>query len=113
MVAPEPANPFQSSVLATTSTAYLRGSYQWLARPRFQVAGEAVPIPPRGAVTDAAAATLAARRFLTWSRFPVFQVVVVGEGYLVRIVDLRFEGGRDGGLGGLMVRLDRELREVE
>jgi inner membrane protein len=113
MVAPEPANPFQSSVLATTSTAYLRGSYQWLARPRFQVAGDPVSIPPRGAVTDAAAATLAARRFLTWSRFPVFQVEEAGEGYLVRIVDLRFEGGRDGGLGGLMVRLDRELGEVQ
>ncbi len=112
MVAPEPANPFHGSVLATTSAAYLRGSYQWFARPRFRVAGDAVPIPARNAVTAAAAATLEARRFLTWSRFPVFQVEEVADGYLVRIGDLRFDGGRAGGLGGFTVRLDRELRVV-
>jgi inner membrane protein len=105
MVAPEAANPFRNSILATTSSAFLRGSYHWLERPRVRVEGEAVPIEPRTPAVEAAAATPAARRFLTWSRFPVFQVTEVEDGYRVRISDLRFSGGRDGGLGGLTVRL--------
>jgi hypothetical protein len=113
MVAPEAANPFRNSVIATSATSYQRGDYRWLERPRVQLEGDATPIPVRSPVTEAAAATLEARRFLTWSRFPVFQVEDLEDGYQVRIRDLRFSGGRDGGsLGGLMVRLDRELRVV-
>jgi inner membrane protein len=105
MVAPEAANPFRNSILATSSSAYLRGSYHWLERPRFRVTGDPVPIPPSTPVTEAAAATPEAKRFLTWSRFPVFHVTEVEDGYQVRISDLRFAGGRDGGLGGLTVRV--------
>jgi inner membrane protein len=113
MVAPQPANPFQSALLATNASAYLRGSYHWLERPRIRLEGIAIPLYPRSAVTDAAAATVAGQRFLTWSRFPTFQVEEVEDGYRVRIGDLRFGGERGGGsLGGLTVQLDRELQVV-
>lgn len=109
MVAPEPANPFLNSVLATSSDAYLRGSFHWLERPRVRMEAASVPIPPRTPVIDAAAATREARRFLTWSRFPFFEVSEAPDGYLVRISDLRFSGGREGGLGGLTVRVGHEV----
>lgn len=113
MIEPEPANPFRSSILATSSTSYIRGSYQWLARPRVRLAREPVPFPPRSAATEAASESLAARRFLTWSRFPVYFVDELEDGYLVWIRDLRFMGEREGELNGVRVRLDRELRVVE
>lgn len=114
MIAPEPANPFRSSILATSPTAYIRGSYHWLERPRVRLDAEPVPFPPRNAVTEAAASTLAARRYLSWSRFPVFLVQELDDGYLVRIRDLRFMDmdGRDGGLGGVRVRVDGAGRVV-
>jgi inner membrane protein len=113
MVAPEAANPFSSSILATTSTGYLSGSYHWLAEPRVRLEEDVVRTPIHDAVTDAAAATLEARRYLTWSRFPVFQIEEVSNGYRVLIRDLRFGGDYGSGeLGGVMINLDRELRVV-
>jgi len=112
MIAPEPANPFQSSILATSPAAYIRGSYHWLQRPRVRLEDEPVPFPPRNALTEAAAQTTDARRFLTWSRFPIFLVQEVEDGYLVQIRDLRFMGTREGELSGVRVRLDREGRVV-
>lgn len=112
MVAPEPANPFRSSVLATSSTSYIRGSYHWLQRPRVRLDAEPIPFPPRNELTEAAAETRAARRFLTWSRFPILLVQELEDGYLVQIRDLRFMGTREGELNGVRVRLDREGRVV-
>jgi inner membrane protein len=113
MVAPEPANPFRGSVVASTASAYHLGTFQWLGRPRF-VQSESIPTPRASAVTEAAAATPEGERYLTWSRFPFFEVrEVSGGGYVVRIRDARYaDVHRAGGLSGVTVRLDRELRAV-
>ncbi|HEX7119340.1 MAG TPA: metal-dependent hydrolase [Longimicrobiales bacterium] len=113
MVAPTPANPFRSTVVVETPGAYHLGTFDWLRNPRARIGTDSILRVPRGPVIDAAAATARARNFLVWSRFPVFVVDTLADGYRVRIGDARYpDRGEAGGLSGLVVRLDRELRPV-
>ena len=113
MVAPTPANPFVGKVVAATPDSYYIGRWQWLAKPRLDLATRALP-RPSGEVYEAAARAQDAQHYLSWSRFPVAEVERVqaggdGEdgGYLVRFLDARYHG--EGGIRGPTVRLGRNL----
>lgn len=110
MIAPIPAAPFAGSVVIETPSAYHLGRWNWLAHPHFTLDGPALPKLPPSPVLEAASKTPEARRFLTWSRFPYFEVQPTVTGYTVRIRDARYGG--TGRLGGPTVHLDRELRPV-
>jgi hypothetical protein len=59
-------------------------------------------------VFDAAASAPDARRFLTWSRFPVIETHTATSGaVIVHFADARYVGR--GGLDGPTVRLDADL----
>ncbi len=111
MVGPTAGNPFRGTVVAATPDAYHIGEWRWLEEPRLALEPE--PLPQRAgsaAAIDAAAATLPARRFLTWSRFPYFEAESKGDGYVVRVRDARYHGTDR--LVGPDVRLDRDLRPL-
>ena len=113
MVAPTPANPFVGKVVAATPDSYYIGRWQWLAKPRLDLATQVLP-RPSGEEYEAAARAQDAQHYLSWSRFPVAEVERVqaggnGEdsGYIVRFSDARYHG--EGGIRGPTVRLDRNL----
>src|SRR5690606_42152361 len=108
MIGPKPADPFAADVVVETPRAYYVGDWHWLATPKFVPVLEPVP-KGEGPIVDAASRTLEARRYLSWSRFPFFEVEAHGDGYLVRIRDMRYRD-REGRVGGLVVRLDSELQ---
>lgn len=108
MVGPVPANPFAGTVVAETANAYYTGEWHWLEKPRFHLSGT-LPKPPRTDVVDRAAQTPEARRFLTWSRFPLVDVETRAGGYRVRFSDARYGQGR---LAGPTVLLDADLGPV-
>lgn len=111
MIGPQPANPFAADVVVETPEAYRVGRWHWLASPRF--VPDPDPIPKGGGpVAEAASATLEARRYLAWSRFPYFEVEALGDGYLVRIRDMRYRD-REGRIGGVTVRLDSALEPLD
>jgi len=110
MIGPKPADPFAADVVIETPHAYYVGNWHWLATPKFVPTLEPIP-RGEGPIVDAASRTLEARRYLSWSRFPFFEVEAHGDGYLVRIRDMRYRD-REGRVGGLVVRLDSELRPV-
>ncbi|HEX9887060.1 MAG TPA: metal-dependent hydrolase [Longimicrobiales bacterium] len=124
MVAPLPAAPLRAEVLVLTDDGYAYGSHRWDARPPVELeVGSAIPRLAAGegvsqaeAERAAAAARQApdARHFLVWSRFPAVRVERGdgGDGYSVRISDLRYAGRGAGELGGLVVRLDGGYRVV-
>jgi inner membrane protein len=107
MVAPEAANPFTGWVVAATADAYYVGQWNWLAEPRFTPSPETIDRPLDDPIVAAAAQAPAARRYLTWSRFPFAQVETTPAGYTIRFHDARyFSFGR---LSGPTVRLDANL----
>jgi len=109
MVAPTAANPFAGDVVAATADAYYTGRWNWLDRPRLELASESLP-RPRGDVFEAAARAPDARRFLSWARFPVVDIerADADAGFVVRFSDARYRAL--GPLNGPTVRLDRDLR---
>lgn len=114
MVAPVPADPFRGEVVVQTPSAYHLGTFDWFGRPSVRLEGDVIPRAPRDAVIDAAAATRHVHDYLVWSRFPVFRVDTLPDGYRVRVGDARYPGmGDGGGLGGVSVRLDASLMPVE
>ncbi|MFS8637605.1 MAG: metal-dependent hydrolase [Gemmatimonadota bacterium] len=114
MIAPVPANPFRGDVVVQTPSAYHFGAFDWFWRPSVRLDGDVIPRVPRDAVIDAAAATPRARDYLVWSRFPIFRVDTLPDGYRVRITDARYpDMGEAGGLGGVSVRLNSALEPME
>jgi inner membrane protein len=111
MIGPVPANPFGGTVVVETKDAYRLGRWSWLTRPHFSLDGRAVPKRSGDPVVEAASATLEARRFLTWSRFPYAEIETTPEGYVVRFADARYAGTEQ--LAGPAIRLDRALRRVD
>lgn len=113
MVAPVPANPFGGSVVVATPTAYLFGTYDWLARPRVRIGEDSLPRRPADAVTEAAARDPDAAAYLTWARFPYYEVEPRPGGYTVFIGDARYRGHLgSGSMSGVTVQLDSALAPV-
>ncbi|HEX5050118.1 MAG TPA: metal-dependent hydrolase [Gammaproteobacteria bacterium] len=107
MVGPAAGNPFAGEVVAATADTYYLGHWRWLAPTRLNLDGDPLP-RPRGAVYDAAASAPEARKFLTWSRFPVIDTEpVAGGAVVVHFADARYVGRR--GIDGPTVRLDSDL----
>ncbi len=98
MVGPVAANPFRRKVIAETANAYYVGRWRWPGNPRLEIEDEPVPRVTHDPavsrkVLDTAVAMPDARRFLSWSRFPVFEIETSDAGHVVRLSDLRY--GRD------------------
>jgi inner membrane protein len=91
MVGPVPLNPFRRQLVLDFGDAYRYGSVEFLPRPAIEVARE---IDPKGAddpLAREAAATDRGRKFLTWSRFPIFRVEREADGDArVSLADARY-----------------------
>lgn len=108
MVGPVPANPFAADVVAVTPDAYITGRWNWLERPRFGSDTERIPRLAPTAVSEAAAAVPEVRRFLTWARFPYYEIETMNSGgQTVRFRDARYLGTDR--LGAPAVIVDRDL----
>ena len=102
MAGPLPITPFTRSFVLQQDSVYRVGTFRWLAEPR--VDWTSVRSFPRGRPSHpalaAAESTQVMRRFLSWARYPVFQVQQTGQNsYLVHVIDLRYarDSGRDFG----------------
>lgn len=93
MFAPRLVTPFVRTVVAAEGDGYRVAEFRWLDRPRIDpgsLRSYARGDPGHPAVVAARATTLG-RRFLSWARFPAFQVEPAGGcGYVVHILDLRY-----------------------
>ena len=91
MVGPVPLNPFRRQLVLDFGDAYRYGSVEFLPRPGVEVSRE---VDPKGAddpLARAAAATERGRKFLSWSRFPIFRVEREADGGArVELQDARY-----------------------
>ncbi len=90
MVAPVAVNPFRRSIVVQDGSQYRFGTLRWLGRP--MVAFNDLTYESRPAHPAAAAAVRGPRprQFLSWARFPYYQVELSGDFYVVRIADARY-----------------------
>lgn len=87
LAGPLPVTPLRRKILVDLGDAYAVGEWAPLSRPAVSFAADLLPKKNDVAAASRAAGTDGARRFLSWSRFPVFETLPDGS---VRISDLRF-----------------------
>ena len=91
MVGPMPLNPFRRQLVLDFGDAYRYGSVEFLPRPAVEVARGADPKGADDPLARAAAATERGRKFLSWSRFPIFRVEREADGGArVELADARY-----------------------
>ena len=112
MVGPAAANPFAGTVVAATPEGYHLGEWRWFAEPRLRLRPQPLERRADGPIVAAASRTPSARDYLTWSRYPYFEIETHDDGYVVRVRDARYHG-LGGGLEGPDVRLGRDLQPLE
>ena len=84
-------NPFRRQLLLDFGDAYRYGSVEFLPRPAMKVARAAVRKGADDPFARAAAATERGRKFLSWSRFPIFRVEREADGGArVEFADARY-----------------------
>jgi inner membrane protein len=110
MVGPVATNPFAGQVVAATPAQYHLGEWHWLAAPRLTLVTPPLARRDDDPLVAAASRTRDARHYLTWSRYPYFEIERRVDGHLVRISDARYHAL--GQLEGPVVRLDRDLRPL-
>lgn len=107
MVAPLPVTPFSRYVVADLGDDYRFGTLRWLPRPSVTLDSLSVqPFPAQYAATAATRGPLV-RKFLSWARFPFYEVDDLGDRYLVRIGDARYTLDPEGSWAGVAVEVQK------
>lgn len=106
MVSPHPLDPRRWEVVAQTSGAYRYGHYTWQAR-KLTLAADAIPLPKETPEYADARSHPAVRGFVTWARFPWYELERTPQGTRVLLHDARYMTRRrpGGGFGGVEVLL--------
>ena len=107
---PVPGNPFRRGIVVVDPDRYRFYELDWLTAPPLRRVADPAPRGPEGPITAAALTAPHVRGFAAWKRFPAYTVEETADGYHVSIADMRYTRRPTGGLGGAVVRLDRELR---
>jgi inner membrane protein len=92
MVTPVPVNPLRREVIVDLGERYEKGVLTFAPWPAFRPAGYGVETNASHPAAQAAAATEAARQFLTWSRFPFYVVDDTADETVVTLNDYRYSG---------------------
>jgi inner membrane protein len=108
MVSPHPIDPRRWDVVAQTGNEYRYGHYTWRTRT-LTLAGDAIPLPKETPEYAAARRDPSVRGFMTWVRFPWYEIERTPDGTRVLIHDARYMTRRraGGGFGGVEVVLPR------
>lgn len=107
MASPHPIDPLRWDVVAQTTTGYRYGRFHWL-RGGLTLEPDMLPLPENSPEWQAARQQPGIQGFLTWMRFPWYEIERTPAGTRVLIHDARYavrRGGR-GGFGGVVVEID-------
>lgn len=106
MAAPIPATPLTRRFVLEQDSVYRVGMFHWLADPQVDVTS--LQSFPRGRPVHpalaAAESTRVMQRFLSWARYPTFEIRQIGaDSYLVQVIDLRYADDSGRSFGTLRV----------
>jgi len=103
MVAPHPMDPTRWEVVAQTGDVYRYGRYSWRSTPRLSLAADPIPVASPSPEWEAAKRHPSVWGFVTWMRFPWYQVEKTAQGSLVHIGDARYAVRRGRSFGDTSV----------
>jgi hypothetical protein len=106
MVSPHPIDPRRWDVVAQMDNGYRYGHYTWRTRT-LTLADDTIPLPQETPEWEAARRDPSIRGFMTWVRFPWYEIERRPDGTHVLIHDARYMTRRrpGGGFGGVEVVL--------
>lgn len=106
MVSPQPLDPLRWDVVAQTPDGYRFGSFHWL-KGGLRLAPDVLPLPADTPEWRAARRDPSIRGFMTWMRFPWYEIDRKPGATRVLIHDARYAVRRraGGGFGGVVVEL--------
>jgi inner membrane protein len=90
MVGPVPFNPFARQVVVEDAEVYRFGALRWFGRPMFVWEPYTLDRLPDHPAVAAAIRGPRPRKFMSWARFPYFEVESSGSTYTVHIGDARY-----------------------
>lgn len=90
MAAPVAVTPFMRWVVVEDARGYRVGVFNWLPRPALQLDELPYDVWPSHHAAALATQEPAARKFLSWARFPYYVVQEYATGYQVHIGDARY-----------------------
>jgi inner membrane protein len=104
MAAPHPLDPMRWDFVTRNGEEYRFGRYHW--RDGLTLAPERLPVAKPSAEYAAALREPSVQGFVTWMRFPWYEVAREGDRTLVLLHDARYAVRRQsGGFGGVVVRI--------
>ena len=107
MVGPVPIDPSTWSVVAQLPAEYRFGTYAWRSGG-FTMEEARLPVPKPSPLWDTVKEDPSVRGFMTWARFPRYEVERTPNGTKVHIMDVRYTRGRTTGFGGVEVAVEAE-----
>ena len=90
MVGPHPMDPMRWDVVAQTGDVYRYGRYNWRNTPRLSLSDDRIPVARPSPEWEAAKRDPSVRGFVTWMRFPWYEIEQTTEGTRVHIGDARY-----------------------
>lgn len=108
MVSPLPVDPLSWDVVAQTGDVYRYGRYRWIGR-NLRLEESALPVPADTPEWRDARSHPSVRGFMSWVRFPWYEIERDANGTRVLIHDARYAVRRrpGGGFGGVVVELGK------
>jgi inner membrane protein len=106
MVAPHPMDPTRWDVVAQTGDVYRYGRFNWRTSPRLALVEDRIPVARPSPEWEIAKRDPSVWGFVTWMRFPWYEVEQTAEGTLVHIGDARYavRRGRSFGDTSVLIR---------
>ncbi|MEJ2086434.1 MAG: metal-dependent hydrolase [Acidobacteriota bacterium] len=105
MVGPTPANPLVWDVVVETAASYRFGRFSWLAGRSLTLADIELPALRSSEIWPEVERSGQLEGYLSWIRFPWYEIEHRGDERLVHIMDARYRRTRASGFGGGTVRL--------
>ncbi len=107
MVAPVPVTPFSRYVVVDVGGRYRFGTLRWFRRPSLTVDSLIVDRRPAHYAATAATRGPVVRKFLSWARFPFYEIDDVGDRFVVHIGDARYTRHAEGSWAGVSVEVGK------
>ena len=105
MVGPTPTNPLVWDVVVEMDTSYRFGRFDWLDGRSLTLSESELPALRSSYIWPEVERSGQLEGFLSWIRFPWYEIEQRGDERLVHIMDARYRRTRASGFGGGTVRL--------
>ena len=105
LASPHPFDPFRWEIVAEAGRVYRYGTFHWSDRDLL-LDDHSIPVAQESPLWEAARNDPSVEGFMTWVRFPWYEIRRTSEGTFVHIMDARRARRTTTGFGGVVVKVD-------